>query len=57
MIDTPILERVKELRDELEHNNHLYYVLDQPVISDAQYDALIRELRALEAQYPELVCL
>ena len=35
--------------------NHLYYVLDQPAISDAQYDGLLRQLRCLEEQYPELV--
>ena len=47
--------RVDELRRQLEHHNRLYYVLDAPVISDAEYDALFRELQRLEEQYPGLV--
>ena len=47
--------RVGELRSELEKHNRLYYVLDAPAISDAEYDALFRELQRLEIQYPELV--
>ena len=39
----------------LRHHEHLYYVLDRPEISDAEYDALMRELQALEAEHPELV--
>ena len=50
-----IPERVDELRNRLNHHNHRYYVLDHPEISDAQYDALMRELRAIEADRPELV--
>jgi DNA ligase (NAD+) len=46
--------RAKELRAQLEHHNHRYYVLDDPQIDDAAYDALLNELRALEAKYPEL---
>ncbi len=46
--------RVDELRHELEQHNYNYYVLDQPTISDAAYDALIEELRKLEAAHPEL---
>jgi len=42
------------LRQEIERHNHLYYVLDQPVISDAEYDKLFRRLQDLEAQHPEL---
>jgi len=49
-----ISKRVDELRRELEHHNHLYYVLDQPEISDADYDALFAELKELEEKYPEL---
>jgi len=48
-------ERARILRDQLTHQNHLYFVLDQPAISDAQYDQLMRELRALEAAFPSLV--
>ena len=47
-------ERAEELRKELEHHNHRYYVLDDPEISDADYDALLNELRDLEAEHPEL---
>ena len=55
MVDTATRQQVEELRREISYHNHRYYVLDDPVISDAQYDALMRELRALEEQYPELV--
>lgn len=54
-IPPEIIERVKKLREEIEYHNYRYYVLDSPVISDAEYDALMRELRELEAQYPELI--
>ena len=47
--------RVKELHLLLEHHNKLYYQLDAPEISDAEYDALYRELTALEENYPELL--
>jgi DNA ligase (NAD+) len=45
---------VGKLREEIEYHNFRYYVLDQPEISDAQYDRLMRELEKLEEQYPEL---
>ncbi len=45
---------VEALRRQLERHNHLYYVLDSPEISDADYDVLFRRLQALEAEYPEL---
>ncbi len=47
--------RVDALREELRRHEHLYYVLDQPELPDADYDRLFRELQALEAQHPELV--
>ncbi|NNM83711.1 NAD-dependent DNA ligase LigA [Candidatus Parcubacteria bacterium] len=50
-----IKERVTELQKLLAHHAHLYYTLDAPEISDSAYDALYRELRSLEEQYPELV--
>ena len=53
--DKEATERIAALREELDRHNHLYYVLDQPAISDAQYDALLRQLRRLEEQHPELV--
>ncbi|PMP62051.1 MAG: DNA ligase (NAD(+)) LigA [Caldimicrobium thiodismutans] len=54
-IPPEVIERVKKLREEIEYHNYRYYVLDSPVISDAEYDALMRELRELEAKYPELI--
>ena len=48
-------KRAEELRAELRHHEHLYYVLDAPEITDAQYDALMNELKRLEAEHPELV--
>lgn len=47
--------RAEELRILLEHHNRRYYQQDNPEISDAEYDALFRELQQLEAHYPELV--
>ncbi|MDD5176202.1 MAG: NAD-dependent DNA ligase LigA [Sterolibacterium sp.] len=48
-------ERAEALRSEIERHNHAYYVLDRPTVPDAEYDRLFRELRAVEAEYPELV--
>ncbi|HXH03865.1 MAG TPA: NAD-dependent DNA ligase LigA, partial [Candidatus Competibacteraceae bacterium] len=47
--------RVEELRRQIEYHNHRYYVLDDPVIPDVEYDRLMRELRELEAAHPELI--
>ena len=47
-------QRINDLRQQLNHHNHLYYVLAQPEISDLQYDALMRELILLEQQNPQL---
>src|SRR4051812_40053093 len=46
--------RVDELRALIEYHNERYYLLDEPEISDAEFDALGRELRALEEDHPEL---
>ncbi|HEV8358363.1 MAG TPA: NAD-dependent DNA ligase LigA [Gemmatimonadales bacterium] len=48
------VRRAEELRRRIERANYLYYVADQPEISDAEYDRLFRELQALEAEYPAL---
>jgi len=48
-------KRIEELRSEINEHNYRYYVLDAPVISDAQYDKLLRELQDLEAQHPGLI--
>ena len=55
MVDTTTTKRVKELCNEINEHNHRYHVLDSPLISDAQYDALMRELREMEERHPELV--
>jgi DNA ligase (NAD+) len=46
-------EQIEKLRETVRRHEHLYYVLDQPEISDAEYDALLRELQDLERRYPE----
>ena len=48
-------KRAAQLRERIETHDHSYYVLDAPTISDAEYDALYRELVALEAEYPSLI--
>ena len=50
-----VTERLETLRQAVRYHAYRYYVLDDPVISDAEYDALWRELVALEAEHPELV--
>jgi len=47
-------KRAVKLRREIEGHNHRYYVLDDPVVSDPDYDGLLRELRGLEEEYPQL---
>jgi DNA ligase (NAD+) len=46
---------INKLREEINEHNYYYYILDQPVISDSQYDQKFRELQQLEKQYPELL--
>ncbi|MBD2454590.1 NAD-dependent DNA ligase LigA [Nostoc sp. FACHB-87] len=56
MIQTqPQLKRIEELRQLLQQASYAYYVLDAPIMEDAVYDQLYRELQQLETQYPELV--
>src|SRR6185503_21257273 len=50
-----IQQRLTELRDQINYHLYRYHTLDDPVISDAEYDQLINELRDLEAQYPDLI--
>src|ERR1017187_8774895 len=50
-----VADQIDKLRDMLRHHERLYYVLDRPEITDAEYDALMRELRDLENRHPELV--
>jgi DNA ligase (NAD+) len=53
--DQKTIQRVELLRDRINRHNHLYYVLDNPEISDAEYDRLFDALLALEEKYPSLV--
>src|SRR5450631_3513260 len=48
-------ERVEKLRDEIVRHERLYYLEDKPEISDAEYDALVRDLQKLETEHPQLV--
>src|SRR5260370_20786907 len=48
-------QEIQALHDELRHHEHLYYVMDAPELTDAQYDALMNRLKKLEAEHPELV--
>jgi DNA ligase (NAD+) len=47
--------KIEKLREEIRHHEHLYHVLDAPEISDAEYDALMNELKRLETAHPELL--
>jgi DNA ligase (NAD+) len=49
------LQQIEALREELRHHEHLYYVLDAPELTDAEYDARMNALKALEAEHPELI--
>lgn len=51
---TDLRQRMKDLADQVRMHRHRYFVLDQPTVSDAEYDALERDLRALEAAHPDL---
>ncbi len=55
MVPEEIREQAKELRDRINYHNYRYYVLDDPVIADVEYDRLFRRLQELEQEYPELV--
>ncbi len=48
-------KRIEELREQINYHNYRYYVLDSPEISDAEYDALMAELRRLEEEHPQLI--
>ena len=53
--DTATIARVNALREQLNLHNYRYYVLDSPLISDGEYDALLRDLRSIEEERPDLV--
>jgi DNA ligase (NAD+) len=54
-IPTNIKQRASELRDLLNQYNHLYYVTDQPEVTDSEYDRLFQELKKIETDFPELL--
>jgi DNA ligase (NAD+) len=53
--DTKLLQEVEALRREIEDHNYAYFVKDEPIVPDAEYDRLMRRLRELEAAHPDLV--
>jgi len=53
--DERVMQKLQKLREEISRHNYLYYVLDRPEITDAEYDRLFDELTALEKKHPEFV--
>jgi DNA ligase (NAD+) len=54
MADREVVARAAQLREQIRHHDYRYYVLDDPEIADARYDALLQELRDIEAAHPDL---
>ena len=50
-----IRKRINELKGEIEKHNYNYYVLDNPIVSDTEWDDLFKELEDLESEYPNLI--
>ncbi|HEX4028875.1 MAG TPA: NAD-dependent DNA ligase LigA [Terracidiphilus sp.] len=55
MTEPAAARKIEKLRDEIRRHEHLYYVLDAPAIGDAEYDALVNDLKRLETAHPDLV--
>jgi DNA ligase (NAD+) len=55
IISEEIVQRCQRLKDDLNQHNHAYYVLDDPSIPDSEYDRLMRELQAIEQEFPQLL--
>jgi len=55
MLDDGVRAKAQQLREQIERHNYRYYVLDNPLVPDSEYDHLFRSLQQLEAEYPELV--
>src|SRR5271154_1123153 len=53
--DKKIEKQIEALREKIRHHEHLYYVLDNPELSDAEFDKLMNELKRMEAEYPGLI--
>jgi DNA ligase (NAD+) len=54
-VSKDVEKKIEALREKIRHHEYLYYVLDQPAISDAEFDKLMRELKDLEAKHPKLL--
>jgi DNA ligase (NAD+) len=50
-----IAKKIEALREKIRHHEHLYYVLDNPELTDAEFDALMNDLKRIEAEHPELI--
>ena len=50
-----VTQRIADLRQQINYHNNRYHVLDSPEISDAEYDALVQELKKIEEAHPELI--
>src|SRR5216684_773534 len=48
-------KKIESIREKIRHHEYLYYVLDQPAVSDAEFDSLMRQLKDAEAEHPELI--
>lgn len=55
MVDSRVKEKIEDLREKIRHHEYRYYVLDSPEISDAKFDRLMKELKKLEDEHPELI--
>src|SRR5574338_224330 len=53
--DQKIIQKTAKLREQINEHNYRYYVLDDPIISDAEYDVLFQSLVSLEKEYPSLI--
>ncbi|MCB1658197.1 MAG: NAD-dependent DNA ligase LigA, partial [Pseudomonadales bacterium] len=54
-VSSDVIAQLAQLKEKIRHHNHLYYVLDNPQISDAEYDNLFRQLQQIEHDYPSLM--
>ena len=57
MDDVEIQKKYEKLKNEINFHNYQYHVLDKPIISDAQFDKMLVELRKIEGSYPEIITL
>ena len=55
MSDSALIQHIKDLRDQINFHNYRYHALDDPIISDYEFDSLVGELKDLESQHPDLI--